>query len=58
MRSGSETASISTVSDPHLSMIVRVFPGTPNGCEEGLLLGGAGRLRKDLAGAAGQTITR
>jgi Domain of unknown function (DUF1931) len=31
MRSGSETASISTVSDPHLSMIRRVLPRTPNG---------------------------
>ena len=41
MRSGSETASTptSTVSDPHLSMIRRVHPRTPNGCEECLLLG-------------------
>ena len=39
MRSGSETASISTVSDPHLSMIRRVFPRTLNGCEECVLLG-------------------
>ena len=41
MRSGSETAStpISTVTDPHLSMIRRVYPRTPNGCEECLLLG-------------------
>ena len=41
MRSGSETASTptSTVSDPHLSMIRQVYPRTPNGCEECLLLG-------------------
>ena len=39
MRSGSETASISTVSDPHLGMIRRVLPRTLNGCEECLLLG-------------------
>jgi hypothetical protein len=45
MRSGSETASISTVSDPHLSMIRRVFPRTPNGCAEGLLLRGWVHLR-------------
>ena len=41
MRSGSETASTpaSTVTDPHLSMIRRVYPRTPNGCEECLRLG-------------------
>ena len=41
MRSGSEAASTpaSTESDPHLSMIRRVYPRTPNGCEECLLLG-------------------
>lgn len=41
MRSGSETASTpaSTVTDPHLSMIRRVYPRTPNGCEECLVLG-------------------
>ena len=41
MRSGSETASTpaSAVTDPHLSMIRRVYPRTPNGCEECLLLG-------------------
>lgn len=41
MRSGSETASTptSTVTDPRLSMIRRVYPRTPNGCEECLVLG-------------------
>ena len=41
MRSGSEMASTptSTVTDPHLSMIRRVYPRTPKGCEECLLLG-------------------
>jgi uncharacterized UBP type Zn finger protein len=41
MRSGSETASTpaSTVTDPHLSMIRRVYPRTPDGCEECLRLG-------------------
>lgn len=41
MRSGSETASTpaSTVTDPHLTMTRRVYPRTPDGCEECLELG-------------------
>ena len=41
MRSGRETGSTptSTVTDPHLSMIRRVYPQTPDGCEECLRLG-------------------